>query len=67
MNVEIAKLDLLLMPVEMAAIDQDQLAHALRDTHQMDIHASNAQMVKELIMETETVSQFLHANLITKS
>jgi hypothetical protein len=33
----------------------------------MDTHASNAQMVKELIMETETVSQFQLANLITKS
>jgi hypothetical protein len=67
MNVELAKLDLVSIPVELAAIDQDQLVHAPKDTHQMDIHVSNAQLVKELMLETETALQFQPVNLITNT
>ena len=67
MNVEHALFHKYQPWIDNHAIDQDQLAHVHKDTHKMDTHASNAQMVKELIMETETVSQFQLANLITKS
>jgi thioester reductase-like protein len=42
---------------EQSAIDQDQLAHAHKDTHQMDTHASNADQEKSLITTDNNATQ----------